>query len=1045
MKKTGKMLITCLLTAIMLSQTVMVNAAGIDDGKPAETMEPEASIKLSEAAESDSAFVGEAYDKCTYDPSTGTLYLAGTMNENNSIEAALGDTEKTQVKAVQACEGTVLPTNSGSLFAGFTGMESIDLKKADSSGVTDMRLLFANCSSLKTLDVSSLNTSSVGGEFGFIRMFAGCSSLESITLGGSFSTAGATKLTSLFSGCSSLKSIDLSKLNTASAWDISHMFDGCASLTSLNTEDMSIASVYGRGFVGLFAGCSSLTELDLSHFNTGSIDIMANLFSGCSSLKKIYVGSGWRVGHVSESQNMFSGCTSLVGEQGTAFDPNGKTDKTFAIIDHGTKCPGYLTAKGVVETEKKDLTTVTTRMDATIKVNGDYYRTYSYTGEPVVPKEIWVYEYYNGTSSYRFLERSDYFLEITDNIYPGYGKVTVSPTEWGRFTFEPVTAQFPINKGKIYPTYKSLSATGAVGQKSNISIVSSIEEGGTVSEAIRVTDSSAILEGDPELIDGKLYYVVKNDDSLAKKTATITLQVRDCRCYEDYNIVITVTAEANCDHKNTEIRNKEEATCVKEGYTGDKYCKDCGKLLEEGTVIPEDPSAHKYDDGIVTKEPTEDEAGERTFTCIYCNHTYTEEIPKKEKDQPDPGKDDPEQDEPEKEGVTGGGGPTDTKPPVTKKTTSLTLVKGQKFTLPEKDWVCEEKAVLVVSKGNVTAKKAGTAVLKREGQTIQVTVLQPTMEKTLTLLTGETKPTALTNTGELAVQYLSAAPDIATVNERGEVTGVSKGSATISAYVNGICLKCTAKVTEADTKKRTFQDTVSLVPMQSVSVTGKGFKAAKAVWSCEDPSITPKAAEDLSKNVVYEDQIVRITKNGKLTAIGAGTTKLKAACDGTELLFTVKVSAPVTKTVHMNLKASKTLSLYGVKGTIPWAAKNSSVVGIKKNKITALSVGETSLTAKVENFTFRTDVFVEDPALSGSTFSGKPYNYSITMTVGETADITQNKLYQEVLFLSNKCDIAYADKDGKIIARAKGTAKLSAKVNGKTIKITVNVKEKPAT
>ena len=39
-------------------------------------------------------------------------------------------------------------------------------------------------------------------------------------------------------------------------------------------------------------------------------------------------------------------------------------------------------------------------------------------------------------------------------------------------------------------------------------------------------------------------------------------------------------------HKNTEIRNKKEASCSEEGYTGDTYCVDCGTLIEKGTAIP---------------------------------------------------------------------------------------------------------------------------------------------------------------------------------------------------------------------------------------------------------------------------------------------------------------------------------------------------------------------------------------------------------------------------------------------------------------------------
>ena len=41
-----------------------------------------------------------------------------------------------------------------------------------------------------------------------------------------------------------------------------------------------------------------------------------------------------------------------------------------------------------------------------------------------------------------------------------------------------------------------------------------------------------------------------------------------------------------CNHSNTEVRNKEDATTSSEGYTGDTYCKDCGKLISSGSSVP---------------------------------------------------------------------------------------------------------------------------------------------------------------------------------------------------------------------------------------------------------------------------------------------------------------------------------------------------------------------------------------------------------------------------------------------------------------------------
>lgn len=77
-------------------------------------------------------------------------------------------------------------------------------------------------------------------------------------------------------------------------------------------------------------------------------------------------------------------------------------------------------------------------------------------------------------------------------------------------------------------------------------------------------------------------------------------------------------------HKNTEIRNARNATCESSGYSGDIYCKDCGKFLSEGSIIK--AKGHLWDDGTVKKEPTCVEKGVKTYTCANCKATKTEDI-----------------------------------------------------------------------------------------------------------------------------------------------------------------------------------------------------------------------------------------------------------------------------------------------------------------------------------------------------------------------------------------------------------------------------------
>ena len=107
-------------------------------------------------------------------------------------------------------------------------------------------------------------------------------------------------------------------------------------------------------------------------------------------------------------------------------------------------------------------------------------------------------------------------------------------------------------------------------------------------------------------------------------TATALYTGADKGNYEIENVEIAVTRSA-CEHAQTELRNKREATCTAEGSAGDTYCKVCGGLVEKGAVIA--ATGHSYT-SAVTKQPTTTEEGVTTYTCGSCGHSYTESIAK---------------------------------------------------------------------------------------------------------------------------------------------------------------------------------------------------------------------------------------------------------------------------------------------------------------------------------------------------------------------------------------------------------------------------------
>lgn len=96
---------------------------------------------------------------------------------------------------------------------------------------------------------------------------------------------------------------------------------------------------------------------------------------------------------------------------------------------------------------------------------------------------------------------------------------------------------------------------------------------------------------------------------------------RICKRCNEYEIdVIDPTG-----HQHTKIIDQKDATCEEKGYSGDLYCEDCRLIIQLGHDIA--ATGHTWDDGEITKEPTQTATGIKTYTCKTCHKTRTETIP----------------------------------------------------------------------------------------------------------------------------------------------------------------------------------------------------------------------------------------------------------------------------------------------------------------------------------------------------------------------------------------------------------------------------------
>ena len=222
-------------------------------------------------------------------------------------------------------------TNMELMFANCSTLTSLDVTKFNTANVTTLMSMFSDCSSLKSLDVTNFDTRNVTNMF---YMFNNCSGLTSLDVT-KFNTAKVRNMYSMFFNCSGLKSLDVTNFDTGNVISMAYMFYGCSALTSLDLTNFNTAKVMDMCF--MFKKCSGLTSLDLTKFNTAEVTDMKQMFHECSALTTIYASDEFVTTNVETGSNMFFNCIKLKG----FIEYNKNTDKeNYKYANYKT---GYFT------------------------------------------------------------------------------------------------------------------------------------------------------------------------------------------------------------------------------------------------------------------------------------------------------------------------------------------------------------------------------------------------------------------------------------------------------------------------------------------------------------------------------------------------------------------------------------------------------------------------------------------------------------------------------------------------------------------------------
>ena len=115
-------------------------------------------------------------------------------------------------------------------------------------------------------------------------------------------------------------------------------------------------------------------------------------------------------------------------------------------------------------------------------------------------------------------------------------------------------------------------------------------------------------------------------------SVSVTIKRRELHCdvtvdaintkYASYSSSSYATFRCVEAHEHSYTAVVTPPTCTEKGYT--THTCSCGDSYVDTYV---DALGHAWDNGKVTKEPTETETGVKTFTCTRCHETKTESIP----------------------------------------------------------------------------------------------------------------------------------------------------------------------------------------------------------------------------------------------------------------------------------------------------------------------------------------------------------------------------------------------------------------------------------
>ena len=272
---------------------------------------------------------------------------------------------------------------------------------------------------------------------------------------------------------------------------------------------------------------------------------------------------------------------------------------------------------------------------------------------------------------------------------------------------------------------------------------------------------------------------------------------------------------------------------------------------------------------------------------------------------------------------------------------------------PDIKWETSNAAVATVANGHIWTMSPGKATLKAtsNGQTVKcvVTVKKrvPRLDQTkVTLLTDQKVVLNILDKAnpEDVVQWSSNKKKIASVNEFGEVTGLKKGKAVITAKIGKKKYKATVTVKKRQIKINPTKTTIEKDQHIFLQLLNKKDED-QAVWTTSNDKVV----------IVAQSGEIAGVKPGKATiTVQVGKQKAKA-----EITVKAKPLSLSETKIEMDEGSDEALSINNYENqNVKWTSSDESIATVENGIIHAKKEGKVTITATIDKKDYTCDVTV---------------------------------------------------------------------------------------